>query len=569
MSDSDEDPEITSGLKKGETGTVTLGSWNGTELAGMRAHTLAVAVFFCGDRGRAVHPKLHTGLLQFGVHSPPAASTEEGRQCQLPGDRPDLITLQSATYDLLHLVVTTGRLYRRAQSTAVPCHEPKIPHPDIRCSGIIPWYLSEVLRIEAHTLAVAVFFCEDRGRAVHPKLHTGLLQRILKTQQKNYQVRVGHMDDTAGPLIGRILSRWPERWVEYFDEVLNTDSYEEQVEDLEPQENNDQEAVQDPIEKEIEEEIDKLKDNKSTGENGILAEILKYVGGRLKSRDSIVRKKLYQAMKKLKIPNKLIGLTRMMLTDTQNKISADGRLSDSFGGKIGVRQGNLLSTMLFNIVLEAVFRERNPYQRKQQELYRYSSIVQHIKAQRIRWLSHVGRMAEQRHAKRALLEDEGGKERRRRLKKKWLEAVTADLRMLGVTDWRKASHDRNQWRQIVKRSCNEVDSSKRKSEKNEWKREGKKIEQVSEFKYLGYTFKERATDKAHTKKIVRKANKVVGCVWGIGEKVGRETPDYIVKEECKRSRLREKAGKRVGKFEDKLDGREDCRILMECWRKKK
>jgi hypothetical protein len=67
-------------------------------------------------------------------------------------------------------------------------------------------------------------------------------------------------------------------------------------------------------------------------------------------------------------------------------------------------------------------------------------------------------MAEQIHTKRALLEGEGGKERRRRPKKKWLEAVTADLRMLGVIDWRKASHDRNQWRQIVKRSCNEVDS---------------------------------------------------------------------------------------------------------------
>jgi hypothetical protein len=26
------------------------------------------------------------------------------------------------------------------------------------------------------------------------------------------------------------------------------------------------------------------------------------------------------------------------------------------------------------------------------------------------------------------------------------EMVTADLRMLGVTDWRKASHDRNQWK---------------------------------------------------------------------------------------------------------------------------
>jgi hypothetical protein len=74
----------------------------------------------------------------------------------------------------------------------------------------------------------------------------------------------------------------------------NTDSYEEQVEDLEPQENNDQQAVQDPIEKEIEEEIDKLKDNKNTGENGILTEILKYVGGRLKSRVSALIKRIWQ-----------------------------------------------------------------------------------------------------------------------------------------------------------------------------------------------------------------------------------------------------------------------------------
>jgi hypothetical protein len=38
--------------------------------------------------------------------------------------------------------------------------------------------------------------------------------------------------------------------------------------------------------------------------------------------------------------------------------------------------------------------------------------------------------------------------------------------------------------------------------------------------------------------------------------VDRETPGYIVREECKRNRLRVKAGKRAGKFEDKMDGRE-------------
>jgi hypothetical protein len=67
-----------------------------------------------------------------------------------------------------------------------------------------------------------------------------------------------------------------------------------------------------------------------------------------KAYDSIERNKLYQAMKKPKIPKKLIGLTRMPLTDTQNKISAVGRLPESFGGTIGVRQRDPLFTMLFN-----------------------------------------------------------------------------------------------------------------------------------------------------------------------------------------------------------------------------
>jgi hypothetical protein len=41
----------------------------------------------------------------------------------------------------------------------------------------------------------------------------------------------------------------------------------------------------------------------------------------------------------------------------------------------------------------------------------------------------------------------------------------------------------------------------------------------------------------------------------------REIPGYIVREECKRSRLRVKAAKRAAKFEDRMGGREECRIL--------
>jgi hypothetical protein len=55
--------------------------------------------------------------------------------------------------------------------------------------------------------------------------------------------------------------------------------------------------------------------------------------------------------------------------------------------------------------------------------------------------------------------------------------------------------------------------------------------------------------------------------WVLG--VDRETPGYIVREECKKSKLRVKAGKRVAKFEDRMGGREECRILAECYREKK
>jgi hypothetical protein len=53
--------------------------------------------------------------------------------------------------------------------------------------------------------------------------------------------------------------------------------------------------VPEPTEKAIEEKLAKLKKkNKSKGENGIPPEILKYVGGRVKSRVSGLIKRIWQ-----------------------------------------------------------------------------------------------------------------------------------------------------------------------------------------------------------------------------------------------------------------------------------
>jgi hypothetical protein len=51
--------------------------------------------------------------------------------------------------------------------------------------------------------------------------------------------------------------------------------------------------------------------------------------------------------------------------------------------------------------------------------------------------------------------------------------------------------------------------------------------------------------------------------------VDRETPGYVVREESKRNRMRVKVGKKAVKFKHKMDGREECSRLTECWREKK
>jgi hypothetical protein len=55
-------------------------------------------------------------------------------------------------------------------------------------------------------------------------------------------------------------------------------------------------------------------------------------------------------------------------------------------------------------------------------------------------------------------------------------------------------------------------------EKFEWKCEGRKIERVSEFKYLGHTFNETATDKPHSEEGKQDSGM---CVGNGKKKVGR------------------------------------------------
>jgi hypothetical protein len=73
------------------------------------------------------------------------------------------------------------------------------------------------------------------------------------------------------------------------------------------------------------------------------------------------------------------------------------------------------------------------------EIYHYSSpsIIRMIKSRRMRWAGHVARMGEKRNAYRILVGKPEGKRSLGRIRRRWVDNITMDLREIGWdgTDW--------------------------------------------------------------------------------------------------------------------------------------
>ncbi|XP_073979057.1 uncharacterized protein [Rhodnius prolixus] len=73
--------------------------------------------------------------------------------------------------------------------------------------------------------------------------------------------------------------------------------------------------------------------------------------------DSIEREELYRAMEELNVPKKLIRLVRLTMSTVRCTIRVQAGTSEEFLTRKGVRQGDALACLLFNIALERVMRE--------------------------------------------------------------------------------------------------------------------------------------------------------------------------------------------------------------------
>jgi hypothetical protein len=72
--------------------------------------------------------------------------------------------------------------------------------------------------------------------------------------------------------------------------------------------------------------------------------------------DTINRAELVEIMKEFGIPVKLVRLVKMTLANTNSKVKIEGKLSHRFETMVGLRQGDSLSTLLFNQCMEKIIR---------------------------------------------------------------------------------------------------------------------------------------------------------------------------------------------------------------------
>ncbi|CAK1604104.1 unnamed protein product [Parnassius mnemosyne] len=73
--------------------------------------------------------------------------------------------------------------------------------------------------------------------------------------------------------------------------------------------------------------------------------------------DNVHRSFLYQAMMEIGIPTKLVRLTKMILKNSQSVVRVQTNVSEPFRTNDGLRQGDALSCLLFNIALHKCIRD--------------------------------------------------------------------------------------------------------------------------------------------------------------------------------------------------------------------
>ena len=95
----------------------------------------------------------------------------------------------------------------------------------------------------------------------------------------------------------------------------------------------------------------------------------------------------------------------------------------------------------------------NWYRRTNKELYELSreeDMVKFIKLSRMRWAEHVMRLSDNGPAKKVLMSQPGGSRPKGKPQLRWEDQMAEDASRAGCRNWKRAAHNREDWRKFMK-----------------------------------------------------------------------------------------------------------------------
>lgn len=298
--------------------------------------------------------------------------------------------------------------------------------------------------------------------------------------------------------------------------------------------------------------------------------------------DSVDRKELWKALEEREVSRWLRERIEEVYQETGCRIRVGERWTEKWWTVKGIRQGCPLSPMLFNLFIadmegELAKRRRGGIKLNGERIWTLA------------FADDVVVLAENEEDMKVTL-----KELEKYVGKKKLEVNVGKTK---VMRFRKGG---GRWKSV------------------DWGWKNEKLEEVKEFKYLGYVVKRNGGQEAHVRERVKKAREAMRQVWGIGKRrfsedwgrrmklfdclvssvvlygaevwgwreregverlqeqyirwtlgVDARTPGYMLREETKRDKMRTRAGKRGMKFEEKLERGEGGELARMCWEEMK
>jgi hypothetical protein len=109
-----------------------------------------------------------------------------------------------------------------------------------------------------------------------------------------------------------------------------------------------------------------------------------------KAYASIQRKKLYTIMYEIGLPPKLVRLVTATMTGTEAQVKVQTELTDTFEIRQGLKQGDGLVPVLFNLALEYVIRKL-PADTKGTLEYKMNQVVGYADDMSVRKISKFGK----------------------------------------------------------------------------------------------------------------------------------------------------------------------------------